>query len=262
MMCGKISCGFSILIIAVTLVCYTNVVKAQVVKEGLVSHWTFDQADIEGTTVKDVQGGNDGSIEGGPKTVEGRTGDALSFDGAADHIVVPSDDSMNFGAGDFTVCAWAKTTAVTGRWAQRQDIVGKGDPSVSGYALSADSNKAFFWIGGAGEVPGTSEINDGNWHYLAGVRKSSEVFLYVDGNLEANGTNAENVDTTLSCVIAKHPTKGESYFAGDIDEACIYSRALNEEEIGENFELKVAVSRRPDEKLSFTWGRVKALANQ
>jgi hypothetical protein len=229
---------------------------AQIIEDGLVSRWTFDDADIEGKTVKDVQGNNDGSIEGAPEVVEGKVGNALNFDGAADHVVVPSDESMNFGAGDFSICAWAKTTATTGRWAERQDIVGKGDPSVSGYALSADSNKAFFWVGGAGEVPGTSDINDGEWHHLAGVRKGADVFLYVDGQLEAQGTNAENVDTAISCIIAKHPTKGESFFAGAIDEVLIYNRALGEDEIKQIYEAKSAAVNAVG-KLSFTWGRTK-----
>jgi hypothetical protein len=246
----------SILTVMVTSIWYTNAAGDYIVKEGLVSYWTLDEADIEGKTVKDVQGDNDGSIEGDPEVVEGKVGSALNFDGAADHIVVPSDDSLNFGTEDFSICAWAKTTATTGRWASRQDIAGKGDPSISGYALSADSNKAFFWIGDVGEVPGTSEINDGEWHCLIGVRKSSDTFLYVDGELEASGTNAESVSTSISCIIAKHPTKSESYFAGAIDEVCIYNRALNEDEIKQIYEAK-PVAVKPAAKLSLTWGEIK-----
>jgi sialidase-1 len=258
MMCGKILCGFSILIIAVTLVCYTNVAKAQVVKEGLVSHWTFDQADIEGTTVKDVQGSNDGSIEGEPKTVEGRTGDALSFDGVADHIVVPNDDSMNFGAGDFTVCAWVKTTATTGGGSSRDDIVAKGDPSISGYGLASRNSACLFFTANLGEFQGTSPINDDEWHYLVGVRVSSDTFLYVDGEVEANGTNSENVDTTLNLIIGKHPMKAESYITGAIDDVCIYNRALSEDEVKQNYEAEGAAVESAG-KLSLTWGKIKAL---
>ena len=245
-----------ILAVIVTLCWYTDAAKAQAVKEGLVSYWTLDKADIKGGVVKDIQDGNDGAIKGNPKEVEGKIKEALSFDGAADHIVAPSNDNLNFGTGDFTVCAWAKTTATTGRWAQRQDIAGKGDPSVSGYALSADSNMAFFWIGGAGEVPGKSPINDGSWHYLVGVRKSSDCFLYVDGKQEGKSTNSENVSTTIDCIIAKHPTKSESYFAGAIDEIRIYNRALSEDEVKQNFEAKATAVDFAG-KMSLTWGKIK-----
>ncbi len=245
------------LMVIVTLAWHTNAAEAQIIEEGLVSRWTFDDVDIDGKTAKDVQGNNDGAIEGAPEVVEGKIGNALNFDGVADHVVVASDDdSMNFGVGDFSICAWVKTTATSGRWAQRQDIAGKGDPSGSGYALSADSNKAFLWVGGAGEVPGTTDINDGEWHHLIGMRKGSDIFLYVDGQLDAQGTNAENVDTATSCIIAKHPTKGESFFAGAIDEVLIYNRALNEDEIKQLHEAK-ATAVNAVGKMTLTWGKIK-----
>lgn len=87
---------FALVIIAAS-VWYTDVANAQMVVDGLVSRWTFDKADIDGKNVKDVQGNNNGTMQGNPKSVEGKIGDALDFDGAADHVVVPSNDNMNFG---------------------------------------------------------------------------------------------------------------------------------------------------------------------
>lgn len=40
------------------LVLQTNFVESQVVRDGLVSYWTFDTADVAGDTVKDAVGGN------------------------------------------------------------------------------------------------------------------------------------------------------------------------------------------------------------
>jgi len=48
----------------ITLALQTNTAKSQIVTDGLVSYWTFDSADIKGTTVKDVFGDNDGTIIG------------------------------------------------------------------------------------------------------------------------------------------------------------------------------------------------------
>jgi len=93
------------------------------------------------------------------------------------------------------------------------------------------------------------------------VRVSSDTFLYVDGEVEANGTNSENVDTTLNLIIGKHPMKAESYITGAIDEVCIYNRALSEDEVKQNYESKGAAVESAG-KLSFTWGKVKAFANQ
>ena len=48
------------------LVLQTNPAESQVVRDGLVSYWSFDAADVEGNTVKDGIGGNDGTIVGVP----------------------------------------------------------------------------------------------------------------------------------------------------------------------------------------------------
>ena len=42
----------------------TNTVKAQIVTDGLVSYWSFDEDTIEGKTVKDSWGENHGTIQG------------------------------------------------------------------------------------------------------------------------------------------------------------------------------------------------------
>jgi len=245
------------LTVLVSIICFSNV-SAEVVKDGLVSHWTFDKADIDGKTVKDIVSGNDGEMVADPKTVEGKVGEALEFDGAGASMEVPHNDNLNFADGDFTVCIWAKTEAGTGRWAQRQDMIGKGDPSVSGYAISADTNKGFLWVGAEGEITGTTDINDNNWHYIVGLRSGSDCFVYTDGKQEGKGTNAESVDTANNIIFGKHPLKGESFFAGAIDEVCIYNRALTEDEILGNFGSEgEAISNLG--KLSSTWGALRKI---
>lgn len=244
-----------LMLLILIFICWSST-EAQIVKDGLVSYWSLDKSTIDGNKVKDTVGNNNGEMKGSPKVVAGKIGEALEFNGTSDYVEIPNNDNMNFGTGDFTLCVWAKTKATTGRWAQRQDIAGKGDPSVSGYAISADSNKGFFWVGGAGEFTGTTDINDDKWHYIVGVRKSSDCFIYVDGKLEGKGTNAENVDTTLSMIFAKHPLKSESYFAGAIDDVSLYKRALTENEILTNFSSKGAEVDKAG-KLSITWGALK-----
>jgi len=247
------------LVILVVTICWSNA-EAQMVSDGLVSYWSLDNTTIEGKKVKDSVGKNDGEMKGDPKVVEGKIGDALSFNGSSDYVEIPHNDSLSFNTGDFTVCVWAKTKATTGRWAQRQDIVGKGDPSVSGYAVSADTNKGFFWVGGAGEFSGTTDINDDKWHYIVGIRKSSDCLVYTDGKQEVKGTNAENVDTAVSMIFGKHPLKAESFFAGSIDEICVYNRALTEDEILKNFSSKGASVNNAG-KLSSVWGEIKKYSN-
>lgn len=244
-----------ILLLVIFAVIQLNV-NAQVIKDGLMGYWSLDKTTIEGKKVKEIINKLDGEIKGDPKIVEGKVKEALEFKSIGDYVEIPHNEALNFGTSDFTVCVWAKTSATTGRWAQRHDIVGKGDPSVSGYAISADSNKGFFWVGGAGEFSGVSDINDDKWHLIVGLREASDCLIYIDAKLENKGTNSENVDTQLSLIFAKHPLKAESYFVGAIDEVYIYNRALTEAEISSIYTAKGA-SVDYTEKLSITWGLIK-----
>ena len=91
---------------------YADTTKAQIVKEGLVSYWTLDEADTDGKAIEDVWGNNDGTIMGDPEMVEGKIGDALKFDGIDDYVDCGNDGSLDFGRKELTVAAWFKTTGV------------------------------------------------------------------------------------------------------------------------------------------------------
>ena len=94
-----------ILAIIATVLVYTNMAKAKLVTEGLVSYWTLDEADIEDDIAKDVWGENHGTIYGGPVTAEGKVGEALYFDDTDDFIVCGNDESLVMKEA-FTLEAW------------------------------------------------------------------------------------------------------------------------------------------------------------
>src|SRR5690606_20679208 len=69
---------------------------------GLVGEWSFNGADISGTTAYDRSGsGNNGTLTNGPTPTFGKVGQALSFDGTDDYISVadPASGVLDFGTG-------------------------------------------------------------------------------------------------------------------------------------------------------------------
>ena len=72
-----------------------GVAKAQVVTDGLVSYWTFDKTHIDGKTVTDLLGNNDGAINGEPKAVDGKFGQALEFSEATDYQYITNAGSRS-----------------------------------------------------------------------------------------------------------------------------------------------------------------------
>ncbi|MDA1193023.1 MAG: hypothetical protein O3A46_15215, partial [Candidatus Poribacteria bacterium] len=59
------------------------------VTDGLVTHYTFDKDTVNGATLKDTFGKNDGKIVGNPTLVNGVIGDAMEFAGAGAYVEIP-----------------------------------------------------------------------------------------------------------------------------------------------------------------------------
>lgn len=90
-----------------TFIC-ASLASADIVTKGLVAYWSFDASSFKGNTAKDIIGGNDGDLNGKPKEVAGKIGQALQFDGS-NSVDVKGTDSLNFGgAEEFSAAAWFK----------------------------------------------------------------------------------------------------------------------------------------------------------
>ena len=248
----------SFAVIATIFMC-TNTAKAQVVTEGLVSYWTFDKTDIDGDTVKDVFGENDGTMKGDPKVVEGKVSQALEFDG---------DDYVDFGA------------------LESLNI----DPplTISMYINNKDETPSFLWQGGekSGSTknyiyvrndgglnvgqwpPGGGDLNSekglletlGAWYYLT-VVFNEKYLLYVDGVLEGEfPSEVYSGPTPTAWLLGTRlfPANPVYYFKGLVDELGVYNRDLSEDEINQNMDAEGWPVTSPTNKLALTWGNLKA----
>jgi len=69
--------------------------EPEMVTKDLVGFWSFDQTTIKGKTVNDIWSKNHGIIKGAPKSVKGKFGQALSFDGKKDLVEIPHHASLD-----------------------------------------------------------------------------------------------------------------------------------------------------------------------
>ncbi len=101
---------------AVTMTLFShNGYPQAVVTDGLVSYWTFDRQDIDGDSVLDVWGKNDGTRVGARK-VQGRVNGALEFDGIDDYVNLTTLGDFGSQLGTSTFEAWVKTSFKERRW--------------------------------------------------------------------------------------------------------------------------------------------------
>jgi len=200
--------------------------------DGLGGSWPLDGAAL-------------GKLEGNAKFVESPFGKALSLDGEGDALVIPRDESVNVGTGDFTLSAWIHPTAL-----RRAGIVGLGAAGKSGeqgWSLEMPNERGMLRLdtaGPANSLNGTPAAN-GNvssaagmikvdtWQHVAAVvrRGTKETRLYVNGYPVAKGkVGTANLDNPqLSLHLGRIPGGGR--FKGELDEVRLYRRALSEGEI-------------------------------
>jgi len=213
---------------------------------GPVAYWTFDEG--TGTTARDISGyGHDGTLMNGPAWVPGKIGTALQFNGVNQYVSAPNHSDFAI-TGELTLSAWIKTTADT--TGTDQGIIWKGDDTVAApnwgnlYRLAVKDNKANFLVVGSDNTVyksnSVSNINDGNWHHLAGVFSKRYtpyyLFLYVDGGnpvatVPMSGQQLKTSNQPIS-IGSEYPNYA-GYFNGAVDDVRIYQRALSGQEISD-----------------------------
>ena len=84
----------------------------------------------------------------------------------------------------------------------------------------------------AGHLLGTRNVNDGQWHHVAGVYDGTNMFLYVDGTLDVSKpATGSIVQNSYPVCIGHNAEAPASSFNGLIDEVSLYNRALTAAEI-------------------------------
>lgn len=212
----------------------------------MVSWWPGDG------NANDIQGSNNGTLQGGAAFVPGKVGQAFSFNGTDAYVRVPDNANLYPGAGSFTVDAWIKTTQMSAGNAVilAHYECANGCPPGGGsvYAIYVNGNGKLLGIlrdsaGTQQNLTGATVVADGVYHHIALVRDTTglQMQLYVDGVVDASapltvtGTmkddDSELDPFTIGAIIqggANHPSQ---LFQGQVDEVEYFNRVLAASEI-------------------------------
>ncbi len=189
--------------------------------------------------------------------VKGQIGLALTLDGVDDHVQVPHNADLNFGADeDFAVMFWVKAEAQQpdSSGYSDNDIVGKwAGTSGTPYAYhiqylnqqNSDSGKIAAGRDDGSHHPqivSAQAVNDGQFHHVAFVKSGSTLYLYIDGLLSNSTEDTTTGDTTNDApVYIGQRGTNQHHFAGTVDELQIYRRAMSATEIQDLFRAQVAL---------------------
>lgn len=258
-MSNKVSAAILALVAIMVLVCCTNVAKAGIVTDGLVSFWTLDASDIQDQTAKDIWGDNDGTITGNAKGAAGKIDEALEFDGTNGHVDCGNDASLDI-TGPITIEAWFYPTgqgdSTFPRIVDKSNDAGYDIPGYKVYLRPTENHVITLSAGGTHEIS-TLAANADAWNYLAFVITGKEWQLFLNGEWQRWNRG------DLPSSVANHLFIGNSpvaarHFLGSIDEVRIYDRDLTEDEVQQNYEAEANFfGVEPASKLATAWASIK-----
>jgi hypothetical protein len=214
---------------------------------GLIAHWPFDES--SGTTVHDVVGGINGTIQGDPAWVAGVINNALAFDGKGDIVRIPTNSVLHLQTPNYTVSVWVYVVNTAGGviifngqgcqdWAKWYLGVGHGENDAPTFGGTSVPNNFVFGV----RLGGPTDANyvaapfvPETWMHVAVTFDGTALKMYIDGEeadssdtttLPANNSLPLNIGGDPGCVAG-----GRDFFTGKIDDLRIYDEALSQANI-------------------------------
>ena len=210
----------------------------------LVGWWP---GDVGGT---DLAGTNTGTLGSGTTTAPSMVGSAFLFNGAGAVVDVGNNPSVQASSGDFTAMAWVEFNQLGGDMSILDKMANCGAGNCDGWRLIKQSDGRFWFClgGGAGNgcadgspttLQSTTLPAASQWYHVAAVKNASAISLYVNGALEQTKPLPTFTDTHSADLLIGASLQG-AYLNGMVDEAMLFSRALDPSEISAIFAATTA----------------------
>jgi hypothetical protein len=230
---------------------YQSSVKANVnasensdLTSGLVGLWSFNGADVSGTTAYDRSGqGNNGTLTNSPTVTAGKIGQALRFDGSNDYVDLGSNPILTAGS-PFSISWWEKMTTNDNEYPTRFALTMNGTTNRFGSVRAKTPGSSYgplsFGVspGSIGSIRSTTQPSTasgvGIWrHYvITGTNPNSETSsdyaLYVDGISYSLDLGPSYISVSGNRIGWYGTNNGPD---AAIDEFRIYNRTLSATEI-------------------------------
>ena len=203
-----------------------------------VGHWKADEG--SGTTLLDSSGsGNTATLFGNSTWVNGKIGQAVSFDGTGDYATVSHNPGLNM-TNAITMATWVRPGRAT-----TQELITKAtNGATNGYQLAlaqsgtaATSQRAFVRFNQVAStdtyrVSATSTYPiDGTWMHVAATYDGAMIRLYINGVQEATLPATVAIATNTLPLSFGAEANGARALQGAMDDIRLYSRALSASEI-------------------------------
>ncbi len=206
----------------------TSTYRNAVLADSPAAYWELDEA--AGTNAADSAGspqknGTYQNVTLGQPSAFPNLGTSAQFNGTTSRMQTIAAGAFDYGTGDFTVEAWAKTPVTS-----RGDLFNYKNVADFGIFLNAS---------GEGSIGGylnsffpyhTAPINQ--WYHIVMTRAGGTMRMYVNGVERWNTPNTTSFSANAPVILGTNHNGAPAYaatlsFNGWIDEVAIYSAALS-----------------------------------
>lgn len=169
-------------------------------------------------------------------TAENVPGKAVRFGGNADEgsvVIAP----LNITTNTFSVSAWVKPDGIQPDYS---GIFISDGSQVGGLNFRGGNNTlGYHWPGGSWGWNSGLIVPSGQWSHVALVVEPTQVTIYLNGVASVHsGLNLGQVNFNSTAQLGTYRNWGDRNFKGDMDEVCIYNKALTQSEIREKMHLR------------------------
>jgi len=142
-----------------------------------------------------------------------------------DYVATPD---LELFTNEMTISAWVKPDGIQGEYTGI--VMNNGD--AGGLNFRPDMELGYHWPGGAWWWSSGLYVPVDEWSYVAMVVKPDGVTIYLNGFGVTHAASIEEIDIS-SMLIGSYKAWDGRNFKGLIDEVCLWSRALSQDEIRE-----------------------------
>ena len=241
-----------LLTVIATVFVYANVSEAQVVTDGLVGYWSFNEGTVNGVTVSDVFGNNDGTLVGNAQIAQGKYGNAVDLDGSSGYVEVPDDASLQLWE-TYTLEAWIyERESKSSRFIDRCTAGTADGPHFDNHP----GTKLRSCAGGC--VTSDADFTLDEWHHVVMTFDEGAVKFYLNGSPAGEGEVPSPLSGNALSLKLGADSNGQNLLNGLIDEARVYNRAITEAEVNQNMASDGVTAVNPADKVASMWGKIKS----
>jgi len=177
----------------------------------------------------------------------------LSSTGVDDFVQVTNTD---VDSDSYTITAWIKPSGVQNIYT---GIVVNDEGSAAGLNFRSNNMLAYHWPGGSWSWDSGLTAPAGVWTHVAMVVTPTSVTLYADGVPSVHNTSTQQAAFN-SFKIGSYRGWNDRSYSGEIEEVCLYDRALTQTEIRLGRHLTKEVTD-PDLKAYLKFNRVSGVVD-